>query len=803
MQPSRRIYANGLTRQVRRHNDLQSRLITADKEEFEEACQELLSSTNACPSELLCAAGRAVASTKLTVSPRTKEALCTAAGRLLEISTNLTASDVVGTLASLASAGRASGVAARHLIDGLKGHLPSMVPNMSPQEQLKAIAALQKLKEPFSPTVQLLLDNLASKAGLDTLSDFALASLSRTVATSGWKATGFPESLAASWKRRVLTHREVKANVHTAVIFALGKIADKGVVRDALRTSNSSLDFTNFTFTELSQILWVYANNGDVHPAECLWKCLLSTVSVDGMIACGRQTIGYAFWAAGVMSQKYQGAESILPLHLIEVMADSVVLGSVNGFQPSSVSYMVWAAALAGEEERVKSFCCHILGDNSTPEAVGRFKSLELANVFSTIRALGLESAVPDFAASARQYFLEAAETAAGTAANGRAFTQVTWAMVPDGGPEIEAFMKWFVANSAGVSVRSLVRMLWAVSKCDGLAETTAGRSAMVVSLVQAAGERFMGEKGDRLVQQDVGLMAWSLGTLRLSHYDLEDKCCLFGIDMLFNNIIDSRHLSMLLWGITSNSHTSPKALQLIKHVVSAVNAGSITFDPVDVAMVLWAMAALDVYDESAFRTLLSVLSAGIDQLPSTERRSSLSKAHRAYLWAASSHGFVFSSEEVVGIAEALEESQRSSGAVCANGAFQTEVCQALARVLRRSVLPDAEILSEVDLAPALPGLVVDAAIVDPKTGSRVLLIEVDGPHHYVDVLGSTGITARQYNGQSRLKQDLIRRAGHKLLCVEDAKWRILKDPAARHEYLSHEVAMALGLGSTKQLCPT
>ncbi|KAF4668147.1 hypothetical protein FOL46_002134 [Perkinsus olseni] len=795
MRPSRRLSA--VARQkLRRQSDLRSRIVDADKHEFEEVCRELLSSGSALSADLLCAAGRAVASTKLSVVAETVDALCWASTeRLCSAEEEIPSSEVVAALVSLASAGKPHRPSIRRLVEGLKARIPSVAPQMSLQEIHRTITALRNLKEPLGVEVQLLLDRLDRR--LDMLSDFALASLARTIASSSWRIEAFAKSMAASWRQRVEGQRGLKSNVHAAVVFAVGKTADKDVITEVLRVANNSLDYSTFTFTELSQILWVYANNGGIIPSESIWKSLLGALSADGVGACATQTIGYAFWAAGVLSHDCHS--SGLPLELIRQMAQVVVLGSVRGFQPSSVSYMVWAVSLAANQDClwVGDFCKHLLADNSSRETIDKFKSLELANTLAAVCSLGLKDSLPEFVAAARQYFAAAAKIAPGTAANGRAFTQVAWTMVPEGGPEMEAIVDWFTTNSDEVGLRSLCRILWAASKCDGVVEACAGQqSSSVVLLVCAAARRFLDGRSERLEQQDVALLVWALGTLRLSHYELEERCCVLARGMLMDGRIDSRHLAMVLWGITSNSHRSQPAIDLIKDTVSAVERGGISFDVADVAVVLWAMAASDVYDQAVFRHLLSVLATGSGQLLAAERRASLSKVHRAYLWARLCHGFVHTPQETGLIAEALEEAQMSG--IDAQGAFQTDVCRTLNRVLARWPSTGFQVMSEVDLGPELPGLVVDAALVDGRTGSRGLLVEVDGPHHYVSVLGASGVSGRQYNGQSVLKHELIRKAGFRLLCVGDEKWRSM-DRADRFEFIRHEVSDAF---NSRELFP-
>ncbi|KAF4720213.1 hypothetical protein FOZ63_024865 [Perkinsus olseni] len=795
MRPSRRLSA--VARQkLRRQSDLRSRIVDADKHEFEEVCRELLSSGSALPADLLCAAGRAVASTRLSVVAETVDALCWASTECLcSAEEEIPSSEVVAALVSLASAGKPHRPSVRRLVEGLKARIPSVAPQMSLQEIHRATTALCKLKEPSGVEVQLLLDHLDRR--LDMLSDFALASLARTIASSSWRIEAFAKSMAVSWRQRVEGQRDLKSNVHAAVVFAVGKAADEEIITEVLRVANNSLDYSTFTFTELSQILWVYANNGGVIPSESIWKSLLGALSADGVGACATQTIGYAFWAAGVLSHNCHS--SGLPLELIRQMAQCVVLGSVRGFQPSSVSYMVWAVSLAASQDClwVGDFCKHLLADNSSRETIDKFKSLELANTFAAVCSLGLKDILPEFVAAARQYFAAAAKTVPGTAANGRAFTQVAWTMVPEGGPEMEAIVDWFTTNSDKVGLRSLCRILWAASKCDGVVEACAGQqSTSVVLLVCAAARRVLDGRRERLEQQDIALLVWALGTLRVSHYELEERCCVLARGMLMDGRIDSRHLAMVLWGITSNSHRSQPAIDLIKDTALAVESGSIAFDVADVGVVLWAMAASDVYDQVVFRHLLSVFATGSGQLSAAERRASLSKVHRAYLWARLCHGFVHSPQEAGLIAEALEEAQMSG--VDAKGEFQTGVCRNLNRVLARSPSTGFQVVSEVDLAPELPGLAVDAALVDGWTGSRGLLVEVDGPHHYVSVLGASGVSGRQYNGQSVLKHELIRKAGFRLLCIGDEKWRSM-DRADRFEFIRHEVSDAL---SSRELFP-
>ncbi|EEQ97643.1 hypothetical protein Pmar_PMAR007493 [Perkinsus marinus ATCC 50983] len=786
MRSSRRLHA--MIGKARRVSDVKSRILDADGKEFEEICRDLLSLGSTLPADLLSAAGRAVASTKLSIHPQTVDSLCSAATECLESTDEIAPVDLVGALVSVAAACKPSQPSIRGLVGGLKGRIRTTVPHMTQQDLQRAIAALCKLKEPSGVEVQLLLDRLNGE--LDMLSDFALASLARTIAGSGWKVDGdFAKSLASTWRRRVDGQRGLKASVNAAVVFAVGKVAAKDVAVGVLRHANTSLDYSAFTFTELSQILWVYANN-NFPPSESLWKALLSTVSVDGVATCATQTIGYAFWAAGVLSQK--GHTSLLASEFTRQMAQCVVASGVRAFQPSSVSYMIWAVSLGGtgNSDCAKDFCKHILDDNSTIEAVGKFKSLELANTLAAVCSLGLRDSLPQFITVACQYFGHAAKTAPGTAANGRAFTQVAWTMVPEGGPEMDAIIAWFTANTEAVGIRSLCRMLWAVSKCNGLTEASVGQSASVVSFVCAASKRFLSSRGERIEQQDVGLLVWALGTLRLSHYELEERCCVLARGMLKEGRIDSRHLAMVLWGITSNAHRSPSAIDLIKGTISALRDRSISFDVADVAIVLWAMAAADTYDQSVFRDLLSILASKSNELSAGERKASLSKVHRAYLWARLGYGFQHSPQNGHLIAEVLEEAQRAS--VDARGALQTEVCQTLNKALSRSPRSSSmHLLSEVDLAPELPGLSVDAAVVDGRTGSRRLLVEVDGPHHYVDVLGESAVTRRQYNGQSVLKQHLIAQAGFRLLSVEDEKWRSL-DRSAKYEFIQHEVSEVL-----------
>ncbi|KAF4706644.1 hypothetical protein FOZ63_003816, partial [Perkinsus olseni] len=197
----------------------------------------------------------------------------------------------------------------------------------------------------------------------------------------------------------------------------------------------------------------------------------------------------------------------------------------------------------------------------------------------------------------------------------------------------------------------------------------------------------------------------------------------------------------------------------------------------------------LDVFDRRVLEVLLSA--AATAELDSV----ALQKINQVSLWSAS-HGFD-PSPMVAGLFRRAAESARSEATVV-DSAFQDQVTECLRRAMGNN--DDYRVVPELDLAHlGCPGVIVDLAVVHREVANGlasyqqqlVLIIEADGPSHYVRTIGEESGTSHTLCGKALMRRNSLRRLGYPVEEISFTHWKRL-DRNSRQEYVESIVKARL-----------
>ncbi|KAF4677423.1 hypothetical protein FOL47_001635 [Perkinsus chesapeaki] len=685
------------------------------------------------------------------------------------------------TLRVIAVIGRSAPEAVVKLRGMLRPQLLPAIPDMAALQLRHVAWAINRLSLPWRDEVRLAVSTLLDRIGVSSVGSEELATFVWAASRMGCCTPQLAATVALDWTGRI-NSPGVTPEAHAMVLSSLGATAKtRDDVLLLFDTCSAQLDLSSLNTSSLASLLWAFGHVTNAPLNARVWKTCLATFTEATVRDCPLSSLGNACWAAGTI---FQCTSSDLPLVFIRHICGLIASSDLGPFPSSAISSIVWAASLANDGGPwVEGVFRHLLGNGTFPlEKVhlsSQWKPLELATVLASIADASLDQALSGFIDLARASVVETVNSWPSTSQNALAVSQLSRALWSSGEVAILPMVEWALANGHVLTPQSESRILWAAAK---MFEASALREqpACVVAFIERLYQRCCERQAQEYSQQDVGLMAWSLGTLRLAHYDLEDKCCLFGINMLFNNIIDSRHLSMLLWGITSNSHTSPKALQLIKHAVHRIEDGTFRPLPADVSLIIWSLAVADHYSDRALRQLLWALftdGAVISPAaPHTERGASLIRLHRALLWARVCHGFVPNNEEEAKLMAIAKAQRVPGGGILNSSTLQLEIRTQLQNIISTET-PTASLRDEYELPCPLEGIFVDLAVIAPD-GRVELVVEVDGYSHFSQVIGSGTLPSLQYNGATELSRRILRKAGYRVLSINTVDW----NNTQRHE---------------------
>ncbi|KAF4683414.1 hypothetical protein FOZ62_019671, partial [Perkinsus olseni] len=104
----------------------------------------------------------------------------------------------------------------------------------------------------------------------------------------------------------------------------------------------------------------------------------------------------------------------------------------------------------------------------------------------------------------------------------------------------------------------------------------------------------------------DLASITWALATLRLSHYELQEKCCSPAARVLGqrSTTSDFTHLPVFLWALASNSHRTEAARGVLRQVMGERVMAELPDN--DLPVLVWSMAVLNLFDETFLRDVLA-----------------------------------------------------------------------------------------------------------------------------------------------------------------------------------------------------
>ncbi|EEQ97642.1 hypothetical protein Pmar_PMAR007492 [Perkinsus marinus ATCC 50983] len=677
------------------------------------------------------------------------------------------------------------------LRDLLRPHLLLAIPHMGALQLRHVAWTINRLSIPWLTEIESAVKTIVDRVGLVSVGSDELATFVWAVSRIGACNSHFAGLVAVDWKGRV-GRSGMSPEAHAVVLTSLGASArDHPDVVRLFSTCSSELPFESFNPTELASVLWAFGHVPTASLDPSMWKVYISKFGDTSTIQqCPLKSIGNAFWAAGTIAQ-YNKCESHPPLSFIRHLGELLVRSELGPFTGAVTSSVAWAVTLANDDGPwvQQVFRSLLQNDHGLIEkgVVEEWKPLELATVLSSLADAKLLDSFEDFTKLTIEVVIDTITTWRPTAQNVLAVSQISNALWSSGQEAVLPIVEWAVTNGDALTPQSESRILWAAAK---MFESSALREPppSVVAFVNGLVDRYRSREHHQYQQQDVGLLVWALGTLRLSHYELEERCCVLARGMLKEGRIDSRHLAMVLWGITSNAHRSPSAIDLIKDVVDRVESSTLSPRPADVTIVIWSMAVFDLYSEEALQKLLEALvKAGpmSNAPPRTEQGASLIRLHRSLLWARLCHGFQPSPSEEAHVVKIAQRQRAPGGGLVTSSTLQWEIRSELQRVLLE-VAPTASLRDEYELPAPLEGIFVDLAVIDAKE-QVLLIIEVDGYSHFSKLIGDNRLAVLQYNGNTELSRRILRKAGYEVLSISTVDWNNTQRHR-RGEYLREQL---------------
>jgi hypothetical protein len=226
------------------------------------------------------------------------------------------------------------------------------------------------------------------------------------------------------------------------------------------------------------------------------------------------------------------------------------------------------------------------------------------------------------------------------------------------------------------------------------------------------------------------------------------------------------QNIANLLWALAT-SGVSPSAA-LVQAMSSAAVAKAKDFNLQNIANLLWALATSGVLPDAALvRSILGELSSEMV----SEGKLQL---HQFFLFNSLSPHPVDVSlcADFAALCKAAFVAHSSSSA--SPSALQKDVARALRELVSEEVLEE-QVLED-------SGYSVDMRL----AGTRIV-VEVDGPHHYLQGQGGVHVV----DGSTQFKARILKRLGWTVLQIPYFEWRPLKTPEDQAEYLSALLASA------------
>ncbi|KAF4715793.1 hypothetical protein FOZ63_024867 [Perkinsus olseni] len=707
--------------------------------------------------------------------PDLVDALCDELSEALQ-STSITINEVADTLWSIGMAGGATPSRAR-LLATLRPSITPLLDSASSSQLSNVACAIAKLDLDWHEEVRQVMLQCRTGLGVGSTAGGVVSNICWAAARTGVRDDAFLREAAATWLSRSIA--TVPASATAMIFWSLGKLAPDAAYMTELFSKAREHPglLANFGIRECASVLSGYAYVATQPPHDEIFKVAMASLRAAPRGRVSTQTIASCCWASATLTKQHGELVKASAACLVGSLMGLVLEARQGGFTPQEVSNILWSAALLLSRDEIIASAEYLLPHTS--EQILGYTAQDLAVCMAALAQTGgLEALGNSFVNSALQRVREDIHDWPADATHIHAVGQLAWSIAGRPFRDVQPLLGW--AAERGANTEAFVKLLWSAASTPEAQQGSLWDSADLLKFLDA-----FAKSPDTVChfnQQELALVAWSLATLRFSHQVLEEQCCREARELLLGPGISSAHLSMLLWGLASNSHSSSDADGLIQEVVAQVRSRRYRFVAADSFHVAWSLAALDVFDRRVLEVLLSA--AATAELDSV----ALQKINQVSLWS-SSHGFD-PSPLLAGLFRRAAESARSEATVV-DSAFQDQVTECMRRAMSNN--DDYRVVSEVDLSHlGCPGVIVDLAVVRHEVTDGpphhqqqrlVLVIEANGPSHYVRSVGKGSGTGHTLCGKAVMRRNSLRRLGYPVEEISFTHWKRL-DRNSRQEYV-------------------
>ncbi|KAF4660705.1 hypothetical protein FOZ61_003835 [Perkinsus olseni] len=674
--------------------------------------------------------------------------------------------------------------------------------------------SIGRLELPWAAEMTLIARHCQDRLGLESMPAAAVANVAYGVAKCGGTDAGFVAALASDWLRRIRNAGEpIQPASHIVVMRSLGYMFDGqpcvvgllqeftrrvymsafndhqksqivGAQTRILRGPNTPqpgadighVDATEVGLVDLATLVTAHAKRQKALPEDVITRII--SLLEDQEQDFDPQLLANLSRAVGSLLGCHSTASRGLD-HLLESLNNTVV--KCPEPLPLPVLGSVLWASLAGPSPKVKRLASVLL-TKVDRDALSTARPQVQAPILSGIVGLGLSQDFPRLVSCIAEVRGLKAEW---TDADVRGVSKLVGPLsrVPGTQARVVAIADWVGSRAEHLTPQVAGSIL------RGIANATSPRQ--VLSEFPEAALRFADAVASRWGQvgasdvdlADLASIVWALATLRLSHYELQEKCCSLAARVLRqrSTTSDYSHLPVFLWAVASNSHRTEAARGVLRQVMGERVMAELPDN--DLPVLVWSMAVLNLFDETFLRDVLARCATVSLQ------SAALIRLYRAVEWATAQHNFRLRGQTEVDLA-ARAAAEATSSALPVSSSFQDEVLRELVPLVS-DLYPRWEVVSEYDLSSDVPGVVCDLALVDKTTRQPKLLIEADGAAHFVHCVESDGSRRLGQDGKTELLRRIVRLRGYQLLSIDTNSWKSTLRPN-RRELLRREITATL-----------
>jgi very-short-patch-repair endonuclease len=326
----------------------------------------------------------------------------------------------------------------------------------------------------------------------------------------------------------------------------------------------------------------------------------------------------------------------------------------------------------------------------------------------------------------------------------------------------IQAMSSAAVSKSKDFNPQNIANLMWAFA--------TSGVSPDA-ALIQAMSSAAVSKSKD-FNPQNIANLVWAFATSGVSP-DVAVVQAMSSAAVSKSKDFDAQAIANLMWAFAT-AGVSPD-VAVVQAMSSAAVSKSKDFKPQAIANLMWAFATAGVSPDAALvRAMLEKLSA--DALDPEGRM----QLHQYFLFNSLSAQPSDVSSLSIFAAECKEVFVAYSSSSTHTSKLQKDVARALRRLVSEEVLEE-QVLED-------SGFSVDARL----AGTRVV-VEVDGPHHYLRGATAEARQGRVLDGSTRFKHRTLTQLGWTVVQVPHFEWDALKAPGAQDQarYLGTLLASA------------